>query len=208
MKILPKYILSGVDSWINLCHLKFTILPWRVVVRVVILRDTNRQINVGFCCFQHRFQLKSKVPETWPTFCIRMPSRQHHLISIIKKNTRSLWKCTILYKFKYGFFFKNLVVCKVLKFDVTEECIAYFGIFWFLKNNKWICSRLNSGKNWHYMSGEQFSGLSIRYPSLRRRNKSSFGIPGYGLPPNVTISHNTIPKDHLLGKRQKRKQLW
>lgn len=53
------------------------------------------------------------------------------------------------------------------------------------------------------MSGEQFSGLSIRYPSLRRRNKSSFGIPGYGLPPNVTISHNTIPKDQLLAKRKK-----
>lgn len=53
------------------------------------------------------------------------------------------------------------------------------------------------------MSGEQFSGLSIRYPSLRRRNKSSFGIPGYGLPPNVTISHSTIPKDQLLAKRKK-----
>lgn len=57
------------------------------------------------------------------------------------------------------------------------------------------------------MSGEQFSGLSIRYPSLRRRNKSSFGIPGYGLPPNVTISHNTIPKDQLLAKRKKRKTI-
>lgn len=89
----------GVDSWINLGHLKFKILPWRVVVRVVILRDTNRQIDVRFRCFQHSLQLKSNVIETWPTFCIRMPSRQHHLISIIKKN--SPWKITILYKFKY-----------------------------------------------------------------------------------------------------------
>ena len=48
-----------------------------------------------------------------------------------------------------------------------------------------------------YTSKLQFSGFSIRYPSLSNLNKSLFGIPGYGLPPKVTISHNTIPNDQL-----------
>lgn len=82
-------------------------------------------------------------------------------------------------------------------------------VFWNILIKKNIANELVEdeilAKNRHYMSGEQFSGLSIRYPSLRRRNKSSFGIPGYGLPPKVTISHRTIPKDQLLAKRQKGK---
>lgn len=94
----------GADSWINLGHLKFKILPWRVVVRVVILRDTNRQIDVRFCCFQHSLQLKSNVIETWPTFCIRMPSRQHHLISVIKKKHFLLEKSPIWISLNIDFF--------------------------------------------------------------------------------------------------------
>lgn len=110
----------GVDSWINLGHLKFKILPWRVVVRVVILRDTNRQIDVRFRCLQHSLQLKSYVIETWPTFCIRMPSRQHHLISIIKK--------ILLEKLPFCISLNIDQNTKGFNFNVIEKCDAYFGI--------------------------------------------------------------------------------
>lgn len=60
-------------------------------------------------------------------------------------------------------------------------------------------------KNWKvgesgvrsHSSGGQFGGRSIRWPSRSNENSSSTGIPGYGEPPRVKISHSRIPNDHL-----------
>lgn len=48
-----------------------------------------------------------------------------------------------------------------------------------------------------HSSGGQFGGRSIRCPSRRSENSSSTGMPGYGEPPRVKISHSRIPNDHL-----------
>lgn len=61
--------------------------------------------------------------------------------------------------------------------------------------------RMRSGK-WSeggcpYNSGGQFGGRSILCPSRSSENSSSTGMPGYGEPPRVKISHSRIPKDHL-----------
>lgn len=48
-----------------------------------------------------------------------------------------------------------------------------------------------------YNSGGQFGGRSILCPSRSSENSSSTGMPGYGEPPRVKISHSRIPKDHL-----------
>ena len=46
-------------------------------------------------------------------------------------------------------------------------------------------------------SGGQCGGRSIRWPSRSSENSSSTGMPGYGEPPRVKISHSRIPNDHL-----------
>lgn len=43
----------------------------------------------------------------------------------------------------------------------------------------------------------QLAGLSMRWPSFSSLNSSSTGIPGYGEPPSVKISHIKTPNDHL-----------
>lgn len=43
----------------------------------------------------------------------------------------------------------------------------------------------------------QLLGLSILWPSFSSLKSSSTGMPGYGEPPRVKISHIRIPKDHL-----------
>lgn len=48
-----------------------------------------------------------------------------------------------------------------------------------------------------YSSRPQFGGLSIRYPDLRSCKILFVGVPGYGMAPKVTISHNRMPKAHL-----------
>lgn len=48
-----------------------------------------------------------------------------------------------------------------------------------------------------YNSGPQLAGHSILYPDLSNFNNALVGTLGYGLPPNVTISHKRIPNDHL-----------
>lgn len=52
-----------------------------------------------------------------------------------------------------------------------------------------------------HISSEQFSGLSILQPVFSRLKRRSGAIPGYGLPPNVTISHKSTPKDQLEERR-------
>lgn len=49
-----------------------------------------------------------------------------------------------------------------------------------------------------YRSLVQLAGLSMRWPSFRSLKSSSTGIPGYGEPPNVKISHMSTPNDHLI----------
>lgn len=44
-----------------------------------------------------------------------------------------------------------------------------------------------------YNSWVQLAGLSIRWPSFSSLKSSSTGIPGYGDPPRVKISHNNTP---------------
>lgn len=48
-----------------------------------------------------------------------------------------------------------------------------------------------------HSSGGQCGGRSIRCPSRSSENSSSTGMPGYGEPPRVKISHSRIPNDHL-----------
>lgn len=48
-----------------------------------------------------------------------------------------------------------------------------------------------------YSSCVQLEGLSMRWPSFNSLKSSSTGIPGYGEPPNVKISHIKTPKDQL-----------
>lgn len=48
-----------------------------------------------------------------------------------------------------------------------------------------------------HSSGGQLGGRSIRCPSRSSENSSSTGMPGYGEPPRVKISHSKIPNDHL-----------
>lgn len=53
-----------------------------------------------------------------------------------------------------------------------------------------------------HRSWVQFAGLSIRWPSFRSLKSSSTGIPGYGDPPKVKISHSSTPKDQLETKEK------
>lgn len=53
-----------------------------------------------------------------------------------------------------------------------------------------------------HRSWVQFAGLSIRWPSFKSLKSSSTGIPGYGDPPNVKISHSSTPKDQLETKER------
>lgn len=55
-----------------------------------------------------------------------------------------------------------------------------------------------------YSSCVQLEGLSIRCPSFRSLKSSSTGIPGYGEPPNVKISHIRTPNDHLRVNERKK----
>lgn len=48
-----------------------------------------------------------------------------------------------------------------------------------------------------HSSWVQLDGRSMRCPSFSSLNSSSTGMPGYGEPPRVKISHIRIPKDHL-----------
>lgn len=48
-----------------------------------------------------------------------------------------------------------------------------------------------------HSSWVQLDGRSMRCPSFSSLNSSSTGMPGYGEPPSVKISHIRIPKDHL-----------
>lgn len=43
----------------------------------------------------------------------------------------------------------------------------------------------------------QLPGLSMRCPSLSNLKSSSTGMPGYGEPPKVKISHISTPNDQL-----------
>lgn len=43
----------------------------------------------------------------------------------------------------------------------------------------------------------QLAGLSMRWPSFSSLKSSSTGIPGYGDPPSVKISHIKTPNDQL-----------
>lgn len=52
------------------------------------------------------------------------------------------------------------------------------------------------GKSTHN-SLVQLAGLSMRWPSFSSLNSSSTGIPGYGEPPSVKISHIKTPNDQL-----------
>lgn len=54
-----------------------------------------------------------------------------------------------------------------------------------------------------YSSWVQLEGLSIRWPSFSSLKSSSTGIPGYGDPPNVKISHIKTPKDQLWKQESK-----
>lgn len=45
----------------------------------------------------------------------------------------------------------------------------------------------------------QLAGLSMRWPSFSSLKSSSTGMPGYGEPPSVKISHSRTPKDQLWG---------
>lgn len=58
-------------------------------------------------------------------------------------------------------------------------------------------SRAHQGRRGPYSSLVQFAGLSILCPSLSSLKSSSTGIPGYGEPPRVKISHINTPKDQL-----------
>lgn len=53
-----------------------------------------------------------------------------------------------------------------------------------------------------HKSWVQFAGLSIRWPSFKSLKSSSTGIPGYGDPPKVKISHSSTPKDQLETKER------
>lgn len=57
-----------------------------------------------------------------------------------------------------------------------------------------------------HSSGGQCGGRSIRCPSRSSENSSSTGMPGYGEPPRVKISHSRIPNDHLDGGRTQAQQ--
>ena len=48
-----------------------------------------------------------------------------------------------------------------------------------------------------YNSLVQLPGLSMRCPSLSNLKSSSTGMPGYGEPPRVKISHISTPNDQL-----------
>lgn len=48
-----------------------------------------------------------------------------------------------------------------------------------------------------YSSCVQLEGLSMRCPSFSNLKSSSTGMPGYGEPPSVKISHMRTPNDHL-----------
>ena len=52
-----------------------------------------------------------------------------------------------------------------------------------------------------YSSCVQLEGLSMRCPSFSSLKSSSTGIPGYGEPPSVKISHISTPNDHLAQTR-------
>lgn len=56
---------------------------------------------------------------------------------------------------------------------------------------------MGESRAWPHSSGGQFGGRSIRCPSRSSENSSSTGMPGYGEPPRVKISHSRIPNDHL-----------
>lgn len=47
----------------------------------------------------------------------------------------------------------------------------------------------------------QLPGLSMRCPSLSNLKSSSTGMPGYGEPPKVKISHISTPNDQLRGQK-------
>lgn len=47
----------------------------------------------------------------------------------------------------------------------------------------------------------QLPGLSMRCPSLSNLKSSSTGMPGYGEPPKVKISHISTPNDQLKGQK-------
>lgn len=53
-----------------------------------------------------------------------------------------------------------------------------------------------------HRSWVQLAGLSIRWPSFKSLKSSSTGIPGYGDPPKVKISHSSTPKDQLETKER------
>lgn len=52
----------------------------------------------------------------------------------------------------------------------------------------------------------QLPGLSMRCPSLSNLKSSSTGMPGYGEPPKVKISHISTPKDQLRRRRRRKKK--
>lgn len=54
-----------------------------------------------------------------------------------------------------------------------------------------------NGQTPTYSSCVQLEGLSMRCPSFSNLKSSSTGMPGYGEPPSVKISHMRTPNDHL-----------
>lgn len=60
--------------------------------------------------------------------------------------------------------------------------------FNFICSEVLLVNKLNTYSSW-----VQLAGLSIRCPSFSSLKSSSTGIPGYGEPPSVKISHNSTP---------------
>lgn len=65
-----------------------------------------------------------------------------------------------------------------------------------LKVGRWDGTACQHSLMIMYSSCVQLAGLSILWPSFSSLNSSSTGIPGYGDPPRVKISHSSTPYDH------------
>lgn len=81
----------------------------------------------------------------------------------------------------------------------------YLSATMFLSIDRHICLqsrvKLKKKRGLAYSSCVQFDGLSMRCPSFSSLKSSSTGIPGYGEPPSVNISHINTPNDHLNTER-------
>lgn len=100
-----------------------------------------------------------------------MPALAHHHVATEKKHTQKLY--------------------------LQSTMRQMFNIFSFAKH---VARSKHLKKGFAYSSCVQLEGLSMRCPSFSSLKSSSTGIPGYGEPPSVKISHISTPNDHLSGK--------